>query len=168
MLGAVVRRRDLRRAYLRGRSLRQLSTITGKSHGYIRRQLELAGTPIRTPQRFPVDPDWWSAQVEAGLDAKQIASQLSCNETTAYRHLRSLGLTRTNFDFWLGQRTRPDGTCRRWTGGHTNYGYPKYQKNGRPGVVHRLTWEHHHWPIPDGAVIAHRCEHRDCVELAHL
>ena len=125
---------DLRRAYLRGTSLRELSTITGRSRGYIRRQLELAGTPIRRPKRVPLDPEWWSAQVEAGRSAKQIASQLGCGERTAYRHLRSVGLSRTNFDFWLSRRTRPDGACRRWTGAHNGYGYALYLMNGRRGL----------------------------------
>jgi hypothetical protein len=69
---------------------------------------------------------------------------------------------------WIAARSRPDGDCRRWTGSHNNFGYAKYERQGRSESVHRLVWEHYHGPIPAGAVVAHSCPHRDCVKETHM
>ncbi len=54
--------------------------------------------------------------------------------------------------------SKPEGDCRRWTGSNNNFGYAKYEKQGRSESVHRLVWKHHHRRIPAGAVVAHlRC-----------
>lgn len=38
----------------------------------------------------------------------------------------------------------------------------------RKAVVHRVVYEHHHGPIPEGLQIDHLCRQRDCHEVTHL
>jgi AcrR family transcriptional regulator len=163
-----MKRGDFQREYRRGASLYRLSLASGRSRSYIRRQLELANVRLREPPRFPSDPDWWRGQVERGLTPKAIAAKLGCSETTVYRYLRSTRPAPPTFEEWLAARSRPAGDCLRWLGAHSPLGYAVNVHGGRTPLVHRLVWEQYHGPIPGGAVIAHRCPHRDCVELAHL
>ncbi len=59
---------------------------------------------------------------------------------------------------------RPDlGPCWIWLGGVNNgYGAANYGK-GKPVYAHRLSWELHFGPIPDGLRVLHHCDNRACV-----
>ena len=103
-----------------------------------------------------------------GSGRSDIAAKLGCSEMTVYRRLQSTKPSRPSFEDWLTRKTRVDGACRRWTGAHSTLGYAIYERNGRQELVHRLVWEQRFGPIPDGAVIAHSCHSRDCLEPAHL
>lgn len=46
-------------------------------------------------------------------------------------------------------------------------GYGSFH-DGRPGLAHRWSYEHHVGPIPAGLVIDHLCRNRGCVNPAHL
>lgn len=50
-------------------------------------------------------------------------------------------------------------------------GYFRYRLGGRAGVIlmfHRLMWEHHYGPIPEGHEINHICHNRGCCNIDHL
>lgn len=86
---------------------------------------------------------------------------------------------------YLSKLVTPDDpdACWGWLGGLTPEGYGRFMWDlpggGRGQLAHRFGWEHHHGPIPDGAVIDHTCHdprtcadgracpHRACQNPAH-
>lgn len=70
--------------------------------------------------------------------------------------------------FW--QRVDKTGDCWIWTRGRSN-GYGTITENARrlsPILAHRLSWEIHHGPIPEGLHVLHRCDNPPCVNPEHL
>lgn len=64
-----------------------------------------------------------------------------------------------------------DGGC--WVSslsGPSGYAYVQWRENGNPirKLGHRLTYETHVGPIPEGLVLDHLCRNRKCVNPAHL
>lgn len=70
--------------------------------------------------------------------------------------------------FWhLVDKRGPDD-CWPWQGSlYVGYGRIKDGQRGRVGA-HRVSWELHHGPIPDGLWVLHRCDNPPCVNPAHL
>jgi hypothetical protein len=64
------------------------------------------------------------------------------------------------------------GGCWLWTGSINKSGYGMIGRNlgHAPKVVqvHRLSWEMHRGPIPEGVCVLHRCDVRHCVNPDHL
>lgn len=64
---------------------------------------------------------------------------------------------------------RPEDGCWLWVGSHTKQGYGNLTWGGRCGIrAHRWTYEHLVGPIPDGLLLRHTCDVKDCVNPAHL
>lgn len=60
--------------------------------------------------------------------------------------------------------------CWLWTG-HTirgGYGVMRYTSSNRATTAHRISYEIHVGPIPDGMFVLHRCDVPACVNPAHL
>jgi hypothetical protein len=62
---------------------------------------------------------------------------------------------------------RDDG-CWQWTSYIERTGYARIWVNGRNEMAHRVSYEFHAGPIPDGLVIDHLCRNRSCVNPDHL
>lgn len=64
----------------------------------------------------------------------------------------------------------PMSGCWLWTGA-TRGGYGRIKMGGRKGefaTAHRLSFELHRGPIPNGLVLDHLCRNRSCVNPHHL
>lgn len=58
--------------------------------------------------------------------------------------------------------------CWIWIGPCFNEGYGWFFVNGKPIGAHRVSWELHNGPIPDGMYVLHTCDVRPCVNPDHL
>jgi len=60
------------------------------------------------------------------------------------------------------------GGCWMWTASCDRDGYGHLMVAGRLRVAHRLSWELHRGPIPDGRQVCHTCDTPACVNPDHL
>lgn len=69
-----------------------------------------------------------------------------------------------------GPEFRPLGSCWLWTGTGTRSGYGQLfdAALGRHNYAHRVSYELHVGPIPDGLQIDHLCRRKPCVNPRHL
>lgn len=61
--------------------------------------------------------------------------------------------------------------CWAWTSAKTTFGYGLINEGGRGGKTlraHRLSWELHNGPIPDGLCVLHLCDNPECTRPDHL
>lgn len=71
--------------------------------------------------------------------------------------------------FWGRVNKSPEaGGCWLWIGCKTAAGYGRMGAYADEHYVHRLSYEHHVGPIPEGLVIDHLCRVRNCVNPDHL
>jgi HNH endonuclease len=62
---------------------------------------------------------------------------------------------------WTGSRKAQDGVPR------AGYGEIRISRS-KAVLAHRLSWELHRGPIPDGLEVMHRCDNPPCVNPDHL
>ena len=63
---------------------------------------------------------------------------------------------------------RQDSGCAFWTGCLNACGYGTVGVDGKTKLVHRVIYELYFGPIPEGMVIAHKCDQPACCEITHL
>jgi hypothetical protein len=71
-------------------------------------------------------------------------------------------------DKLLARAVPAHGGCIVWTGAKNDRGYGHIDVNGQRRYTHRLSYELHVGPIPDGLVIDHLCRNRACLNPHHL
>lgn len=70
--------------------------------------------------------------------------------------------------FWEKVDKRGDDECWNWTASLAMNGYGALGTDGRSERAHRVSYEIHNGPIPEGAVIDHQCRNKACVNPKHL
>lgn len=58
--------------------------------------------------------------------------------------------------------------CWLWQAACADFGYGLIGSSGHMLRAHRLSWEIHHGPIPEGMFVCHRCDVPACVRPDHL
>ena len=61
-----------------------------------------------------------------------------------------------------------DSGCWMWIAATDANGYGKFGIGRKAFYAHRVSWEIHNGPIPEGMFICHRCDTPGCVNPSHL
>ena len=68
----------------------------------------------------------------------------------------------------LAAHSIDEGDCRVWTGSTVGNGYGQMRVNQVGKLAHRVSYEVHVGPIPEGMDIDHTCHNRSCIKPSHL
>lgn len=61
-----------------------------------------------------------------------------------------------------------DGPCVEFIGAKDKCGYGMQKVGGKVVRTHRLEYEKHHGPIPEGMIVMHKCDNPPCRNIKHL
>lgn len=125
--------------------------------------------PLRRRGR-PADPCTVEgcARMQEGIDGLCSPHKRQIQRTGRTKRVRPIDASPTNRFWWYANSEDRDG-CWEWTGMVNDQGYGIIPIGGKHHRAHRFSWEIHHGPIPEGAVLDHfRCYNRRCVNPEHL
>jgi hypothetical protein len=70
--------------------------------------------------------------------------------------------------FWANVSVRSDDECWPWIGTTFYEGYGRTVYDGRVQGTHRIAWKLTNGPIPNGALVCHKCDNPPCCNPKHL
>ena len=70
--------------------------------------------------------------------------------------------------FWMRLEAGKPDECWEWKGRRSTGGYGQIDIDRFPRAAHRMSWEIHRGPIPDGRFVCHRCDNPPCCNPDHL
>lgn len=70
--------------------------------------------------------------------------------------------------FWLKVAVAEPTECWLWTALCDPRGYGRIKNHGRMILAHRVSYEIHYGPIPDGLLVCHDCDNPPCVNPTHF
>jgi hypothetical protein len=70
--------------------------------------------------------------------------------------------------FWMKVDSGVPNGCWEWTGCCNHDGYGKIKDSGKTVTSHRVSWELHNGPIPEGVLVLHKCDNPKCIRPDHL
>ena len=89
-----------------------------------------------------------------------------------YRRVTRYGMIESTYDpvvrFHKNYNRDSKTDCWMWTGWTDNKGYGGLMHKNKPLKAHRLSWEIHKGPIPEGLYVCHHCDTPPCVNPDHL
>jgi len=109
----------------------------------------------------------WECLCECGATTTITSQHLRRGQKTC-GHIRKERIPLAD-RFW-GKVTKMDG-CWLWTGSTDGHGYGSIGKGGQRGPLlkaHRVSWEIHRGPVPDGMEVCHHCDNPPCTNPDHL
>src|ERR1700733_6636972 len=71
-------------------------------------------------------------------------------------------------DYFLNITLDQQTGCHLWEGSVSPNGYGVCNMFGRTQSTHRYAWEQEHGDIPEGMIILHSCDVRNCVNVEHM
>lgn len=89
---------------------------------------------------------------------------LRYGDPTAGSPVRTWSTDRERFDVKVDKAS----DCWTWTADTNPHGYGRLRWEGAAQLAHRVSWQLHVGPIPDGLCVLHRCDNPPCVNPAHL
>lgn len=82
-------------------------------------------------------------------------------EPTTYRGI-------STYDRVIARSEKDDKGCLIYNGCKTPNGYGHVRDGNKMKMAHRVTFEYHNGPVPEGMELDHKCRNRPCVNHEHL
>jgi hypothetical protein len=95
-----------------------------------------------------------------------------CTRSCAAKHVNAIRAPRPLAErFWAMVVRSAPGECWSWSGATHEAGYGVLGRGGRShglARAHRVSWEIHHGPVPEGLWVLHKCDNPICTNPEHL
>lgn len=104
----------------------------------------------------------WLSRCDCGTELVVRADSLQTGNTV------SCGCHNYIESFWAKVSKGEADECWLWIGSKNNFGYGVAMRCHKVIAAHRLSWDIHNGPIPDGLCVLHHCDVRACVSPSHL